>query len=312
MFEFEDWEDEQDTDEPEVEETDEPEVDENAEPEVEDAGGDDKVDHFDRILGLLGDDEDAISDEDLAKISEREIERMDPVARALVRSLKRKAGEQVEAERTASASTKQEVEALLAQTRAEQDNLARSRKAFAEMFGNDKIKEFIKAGKSVKVEDLDPTDPADMRKLAQAEAAQGIAPLFDEIITRADEQRRLANIEDVKKRYAEHYVKPGFEDRVRAVLTEWKTAGQSIGGRIDEAHRETILRDILKEREAEKARRSEAARRSAQHVGRRGTGAGEQTPQGPPPEVRRNPERLAAWVSANPKQAAAYAATLRR
>lgn len=311
MFEYEEVDDD-------AQEVDDDVIDEGAEVEEEVDEPDDAatqaadtVDHVARIAELLGDGDDGIS-LDLAGITEREIERMDPMARAIVRGLRRQRDEGIAKAGSDAESVKADAAELLNQVRSEQDALAQSRKAFAEMFGNDKVKQFIAAGKAVDVSKLDPTSPDDARKILQAEAAIGLAPLLDEVITRADTARREASISDTRKRYAEDFSRPGFEDGVRAVLKEWKTAGQDIGGRLEEAVRERKLRDMIADSAAAKAKRVEAAQRSAARVGRRGTGAGAETIQGPPPEIRRDPNRLAAWVTANPKEAAKYAASLRR
>jgi len=79
----------------------------------------------------------------------------------------------------------------------------------------------------------------------------------------------------------------------------------------DEAVREAKLRRMMAAETQRKARRADAAARSQRQVARASGGGGGSTIEGPPAHIRSNPDAMTDWVARNPKQAIAYANSLR-
>ncbi|HLD90232.1 MAG TPA: hypothetical protein VI911_04330 [Patescibacteria group bacterium] len=269
-----------------------------------------EADALAKVLEMLGEpgDDDIV---DLTSLNERTIADMPPEARHIIRALKRVADKRAAHADEVAQATLRQAEAVELSVKEQQRELGRSRAAFAEMFGNPKIRKLIAEGKKVDVDKLDPTTPEGMRSIAKKEMAEALGEFAEPIQEHALKAQREARRQAVVEKYADDFADPTFKDDVNAVIVGWEKAGEDPAGRLDEAVREAKLRRMMAAETQRKARRADAAARSQRQVARASGGGGGSTIEGPPAHIRSNPDAMTDWVARNPKQAIAYANSLR-
>lgn len=275
-------------------------------------GGSGDRDRLDRLYDMLGGDDDKIDTSTVDQVDQRDINRLTPQGRALMRRQRalarereRKLKNDLQAEREARASERSDLEQ-------QRLNLQRSRENYAKMFGSKKMREQIERGLAVDPSKVDYTSATGIQQLIDHKVAQQFNAFAEPALKEAETMRREEQIRQLHEEYPQMN-DPTFRMKVNKHLKMRRDRGENISGKIREAILQVDYEDRQQKNAAAREQRRKRARESAQHTAKNTNTATKQVRGEIPKDVvRKGGAAIARWLRNNPKEAQAVLAAARR
>jgi len=294
------------------------------------------VDHYDRVLELVGDisDDDTDPADTLAKFTERDIERMSPQARQMLRRMAQRERKRSSANDAAKAQLTARVEARETAIAERERALLKGQRQYADALRSPEILKKIAEADKVKakyngdmstVDMSDPEQARDFVKYTTGETwKEFVAPVHDQAQALKRRETRM-DLEDSHKWFAEKEGQDAVRARVRAAMDASKAAALADGK--DEAKATEIAKASVRNRLADfvnaeenarlraaeanrrKARQARAARSAAHIATNTADRPTPKTPDGPPAGLTGSAKLD--WFRKHPKAAKTYRARMR-
>lgn len=294
------------------------------------------VDHYDRVLGLVGeiDPDDTDPADTLAKITEKDIERMSPQARQTIRRMAQREKQRVAANKAKQAEMAARVREQESAIAARERALLKGQRQHADALRSPEILKKIAEADKVKrkyngdMSRVDMSDPVQARDFVKYEIGetwrQHIAPVHEQAQSLKRRETRL-ELEEKHTWFATPDGQEAVRARVRAAMDKAKAdaiangkdeaaateiAKASVRGRVaDFVNAEENARLRAAEKQRQEARQKRAARSAGHIATNTADRPAPKSPDGPPPGLTGS-EKLA-WFREHPKAAKLYRARMR-